>query len=358
MKVAKRYAHLVGSMPYINEATAMEKALTFLNGSLHSLPDGEIGEKSEKYPKGCRSAWTQVIMDSLEADTENWKVSKKAERNKDGVPIHYTKASKLRPKKSPKALLEYLDFKWLDYFRQSYPIYKKLKAKTDSSRMKFQVGLPTGLGITFVVLGPIYGLRYAKVFNKRMAYEANEIAKIADKNDLIFQIEVPIEVIMFQMMPPLISDIAFKSIIGLARLLNPEIPVGIHLCLGDLNNEALGKLKTLKKLVKFSNKLVNKWPSTHQLAYMHYPLAEGNIPPETDVAFYNILKDIKLPKDTRFIAGFVHEKLPLETHKKLLKNIENIRGEQIDIACSCGMGRRTAEIADQLFKIKAELLSS
>lgn len=72
-----RFAHLVGSMPYDNEEAAMTKALDAIGGHLHSLPDGEIGMKTAQYPKGCRSAWTQIIMDSMEADTENWVVKKR-----------------------------------------------------------------------------------------------------------------------------------------------------------------------------------------------------------------------------------------------------------------------------------------
>jgi hypothetical protein len=351
-----RFVHLVGSMPYANEEAAMNKALDALAEHLHSLPDGEVGEKSAQYPTGCRSAWTQIIMDNMEADTENWKVKRKAIRNTIGVPAHYTKASVLRPKKSPKEIEPFLNFNWLDYFKSSYPIYKKIKQERGLNDLKFQVGLPTGLGITMVVLGPIYGLKYAQAFNRRMAYEANEIAKIAEHGDLVFQIEVPIEVIMFHMLPPLISNIVFRSITGLIKLLDPTIPIGIHLCLGDLNNESLAKIKTLKSLVKFSNGLVERLPKTHQLEFIHFPLAEGKTPPATNASFYEELKKVKLQVGTRFIAGFVHEKLSIDDHKHLLKSIEQIRGEQIEIACSCGMGRRSPEVADQLFKIKKELV--
>ena len=354
--MTNRFAHLIGSMPFENEEAAMTNALDVLGGHLHSLPDGEVGEKSAQYPKGCRSAWTQIIMDSMEADTQNWKVKRRAVRNSIGVPAHYTKASVLKPKTSPKKVEQYLNFKWLDYFKSSYPFYKKLKKERGLDHLKFQVGLPTGLGITMVVLGPINGLRFAQAFNRRMAWEANEIAKIADPNDLIFQIEVPIEVIMFHMMPPLISNIVFGSITGLIKLLNPEIPVGIHLCLGDLNNESLAKIKTLKLLVKFANKLVERLPTTHKLEFMHFPLAEGDVPPVITASFYNELKKVKLPPATRFIAGFVHEKLSLDEHISLLKNIESIRGERIEVACSCGMGRRSETVAVQLLKIKKNLV--
>ncbi len=154
----------------------------------------------------------------------------------------------------------------------------------------------------------------------------------------------------------LLQYIVFRSIIGLINLLEPKIPIGIHLCLGDLNNESLAKIKTLKSLVKFANKLVERLPMTHKLEFMHFPLAEGKMPPVVRALFYDELKKVRLPQNTRFIAGFVHEKLSLDEHKYLLKNIEHIRGEKIEVACSCGMGRRTSEAADQLLKIKKELV--
>ena len=118
----------------------------------------------------------------------------------------------------------------------------------------------------------------------------------------------------------------------------------------------MAKIKTLKPLVKFANKLIDRLPASHKLEFMHFPLAEGKVPPVFKASFYEELKKVKLPLHTRFIAGFVHEKLSIEEHKHLLKNIDNIRGEKVEIACSCGMGRRTQEAADELLKIKKVLV--
>jgi hypothetical protein len=130
--------------------------------------------------------------------------------------------------------------------------------------------------------------------------------------------------------------------------------VGVHICLGDLNNEALVRAKTLEKLVDFSNKLVKNWPQDHPPVYIHYPLAEAAEPPKLDPTFYAPLKKIELPPATRFIAGFVHEKLDVDQNRQILKIIEGIRGEPVGIACSCGLGRRSTETASALMeKMKA-----
>ena len=44
-----------------------------LGPSLVSLPDGEIGERSDAYPVGDRAAWVGFIMDRCERDTTAWK---------------------------------------------------------------------------------------------------------------------------------------------------------------------------------------------------------------------------------------------------------------------------------------------
>ncbi|HAS43168.1 MAG TPA: hypothetical protein DCS93_21995 [Microscillaceae bacterium] len=358
MKNKQRKALLVGSLPFENEEIAMNKALDMLGPDLHSLPDGEIGEKSAEYPLGNRAAWIQSIVDLCEKDTENWTLVKQAVRsNQSGFPIGYDKEPRLKPKRSPSTMHQYLDFRWLEYFKSSYPTFKKLKKEKGLDHLKFQVGLPTGIGITFPMMNPINALRYAKAFNKRMAYEANEILKIADPDDLIFQIEVPGELAMAYKLPKFLVSLSLRTIFGLLQGINPQAPFGVHICFGDLNNEALTKVKTLDKMVHFSNTLVKKWPKSHQLAYVHYPLAEAVTPPPTHQNYYQTLEKVILPENTRFVAGFVHDKLSNVEHEQILTMIESIRGHQVDIACSCGLGRRKAEVAQELMQITHELIN-
>lgn len=162
---------------------------------------------------------------------------------------------------------------------------------------------------------------------------------------------------MAHMLPGFMAGFATRSVLGLVRLLNPEIPIGIHLCFGDLNNKALTNTKTLKKLVNFSNVLLEKWPKSHNLKYLHFPLAEADAPPELSKSYYESLKNVKMPAGVRFAAGFVHEKLNKEQHETLLVNIESVRGHQVDIACSCGLGRRDEGISDQLLETTAHLVN-
>ena len=358
METLKRQVLLVGSMPFENEEDAMERAFKALGPDLIALPDGEIGEKSDKYPLGNRAAWTQTIIDFCEQEPENFDVVRPGKRGESGFPVAYDAEPRLKPKHPPSQIADHLNFRWLEYFKQSYPIFKQLRERHGAPDLKFQVGLPTGLGITFPMMNPINALRYASAFNQRMAYEANEMLKIADEGDLLFQIEVPAEMAMAYRLPNFLVNLALRTVIGLVELIEPKAPLGIHLCFGDLNNEALTKSETLDKMVSFTNSLVAKWPSTHLLSYIHFPLAEAADPPPMSADYYRPIKHINLPPNVRFVAGFVHDKRTEVEHMEILKTIESIRGHQVDVACSCGLGRRTPKIATELINLSQKLVEA
>lgn len=352
--MVERNALLIGSMPYENEEAAMTRALDALGPYLFSLPDGEIGEITEVYTKGKRSAWVLTVINQCAADTANFETIKQITRNQEGFPVDYKHLEKLKPKRSPSELHLYLDLGYYTYFKSSYETFKKLRAERGLSNLKFQVGIPTGLDITYIMMQPLDAFRYAAAFNRRIAHEVRQIVSEA-VDDVIFQVEVPGELALAYMLPSPAMGIAIRSIRNLVKMLPVSAKIGIHLCLGDLNNEALIRASTMEKMVDFSNRLLETWPQDHPPLYVHYPLAEAADPPRQDAAFYAPFKRVKLPPSTLFVAGLIHEKLSLEENRRLLKVLEDIRGEKVGVACSCGMGRRDAATADVLLERTKEV---
>jgi hypothetical protein len=342
-----RKALLVGSLPFPSEEQAMKFAIENLGGMLLGLPDGEIGEVTDEYPKGKRAAWVMTAIDICSADTENWEIIKESGNSVDGFPADYDDVQKLKPKRPPAEMHKHMNFGYHEYFKASYPAFKRLREEHNLPDLKFQVGVPTGLGIAFSMMQPITALRYTDAFNKRIAYEVNEILKIAAE-DVIIQIEVPAELKLAYTLPNFLMGWSIRPITGLLDKINAPAKIGVHICLGDLNNIALTEAKTLDKMVKFSNLMVEKWSPEHELVYVHYPLAEAVTPPPTDKAYYQPLRDIHLPNDARFVAGFVHEGNTEEINAKILHIIEDIYGSPVDVACSCGLGRRSNDEAKQL----------
>lgn len=352
-----RKALLVGSMPFENEAHAMTYATEHLGESLIALPDGEIGEKTGQYPKGKRAAWVMTVINRCSEDKDNWEIVKDVVRGEDGFPVNYDGVQKLRPKHKPSEMHNYLSLGYDTYFKESYAIFQRLREEKGLKDLKFQVGVPTGLGITFSMMSPMDALRYADAFNKRIAYEVNEIIKIAG-DDVVIQIEVPGELAMAYKLPNFLIGLPMRSILGLVKKITPGAQFGIHICLGDLNNLALIRAKTLNKMVLFSNELVERWSPDHKLTYIHYPLAEGIAPPPMEADYYAPLKNIHLPEGVHFVAGFVHERRNQKELGQILRQIETVRAHPVDVACSCGLGRRTTDVAETLIGLMSKMVDA
>ena len=346
---------LLGSMPYQDEHTAMTTAVALAGPRLATVPDGEIGERTEQCPNGERSAWVQTIMDRCERDTENWTVTKPGTRNAAGFAADYDSAPRLKPNHPPKDMVEHLEFGWNDAARSSYPLFQQVRDAADRPDLRFQVGLPTGIGAAFGILGPVNALRYGGAFNERLASEANDILGFTDPGDLVFQMEVPGELALAYKLPKPLVGIATKKVIDLVEQIDVGAPIGVHLCFGDLNNAALISAPSLDKAVHFTNDLIRRWPTKHPLAYVHFPLAEASEPPPMERSFYAPLADIELPAGTRFVAGFVHDRRTDAELREIRGHIESVRGEPVDIACSCGLGRRTPDTATALIEACASL---
>lgn len=353
--MTQRDVLLVGSMPYANEEAAMRRALETFGSSLFALPDGEVGVKDELYPRGRRMGWVQTAI-QRNADNAAFGITKDIERDKGtGLFKNYEDLFVLKPKYSPKEIVPYLNFGYLEFFRESYPIFKRLREEFNQPNTVFQVGIPTGLAIGFLSMKPPMALRYRGAFDQRLAHEANEMVKEAG-DDVIIQIEIPIEMGLAQKLPGFMMFLPVNMLISLVKRINPKARIGIHMCLGDLHNKSLVKLDMEGLIVKFANQMLKKWPATHtRLEYVHFPFAEGEVSPNKNPDFYAPLKNIQLPQGTKFIAGFVHEKLNLAEHETILKAIESARGGQVGVACSCGLGRRSTEAADQLFELTKQV---
>ncbi|MGI9624630.1 MAG: hypothetical protein ACR2PK_17490 [Acidimicrobiales bacterium] len=355
--MGERRALLIGSLPFADEAEAMDQAMATLGPYLDSLPDGEIGEKTDWYPKGDRSAWVQTIMDRCEANTTAWEVKRAANRNSDGYAANYESGPRLKGKFPPKEMAAHLDFGWAEFARRSYPLFKKRRSEAGRTDLKFQVGLPTAFGMTFGIMSPLDAIRYSSAFTKRLAQEANEILDFTEPDEVRFQLEVPGELALAYRLPLFAVRFALRNVLDLLNQVRPGASFGVHLCLGDLNNEALIHAKSLTKMVGFTNALMEKWPSAHPLDYVHVPLAEAADPPPIDPAWYAPLADMKLPAGVRFVAGFVHPGRTTEELAQIRKIVDDLRGQPVDIASSCGLGRVPQATAEQLLSVTRDLVA-
>jgi hypothetical protein len=357
----QRNAHLVGSIPFKDERTAMTKAIKYLSNGLRSLPDGEIGKKSRRHKLGERLGWIQWVVEGLGETPAFSLVKKPAFERRLGLWADYRSGLRYRLNVPISELHRYLDFGYPEYFKKNYKIFQSLKKKHRLKNLRFQFGIPGALDLSLFSLGFINGFRARKAFEDRLAYEVNAMHEIAG-DDVLFQIEVPVELGLSLKLPAILRPLAVrqavKSIISLVKKIDRDAAMGVHLCLGDLNNKPFSRIRSAAPLVAFSNELVKQWPRGRALDFIHYPLAMADIPPSLSPRFYKPMEKLELPKKTRFIAGFVHEGLGDKEHEEVLSVLENLLGRSADVSSSCGLGRRTPETAELILKKTAKLLSS
>ena len=328
----------------------MVRACELAGDRLVALPDGEIGERSDRYPAGDRSQWTAGLVGRLAGDDSLFDAVSAGETNERGFPADWDSTTRLRPKVAPAELGRRLRLGYDAFPGRAWPHVERLRASLGRPGLRMQVGLQTGFGVAAGFLSPPRALRYAPAFAACVAREAAAVVRSIGAGNLLFQVEAPAEVVAAHRLPRPAVGMSTGSVVDLVRRLPAAVPVGLHLCFGDLNNTAAVAPSRFGRLVTFANAVVRRWPPTHDLAYVHLPFAAGTSPAPTDPAAYRALRRLALPPATRLIAGFVHEEPRVEALEALLATIEQAAGTQVDTATACGLGRRTPDIADELIR--------
>ncbi|HEX8819881.1 MAG TPA: hypothetical protein VF794_08165 [Archangium sp.] len=326
---ARRNIHLVGSLPFDSTAEAMEAALTQLGERLRSLPDGETG---------ARRNWIMERVESFRRHPD-------LELVREGDWSSYDKTPVFGIRRGHALRGESLDLGYMAAFEAGYPLFleRRRALGLTSAELAYQVGIPGDFDVALFTLGPKGPFLHREPFTEATLRELREIHARGGQ-DVVFQLEVPAELIFTTRMPGLLQEPMARFLAaGISRLAarSPEgARFGLHLCLGDLNHRALGRMRDVSPLVRLSNAVVRSWPAGRSLDYVHVPLAGGIEPPPVEPAFYEPLRRMRLPSRTRFIAGFVHEKQPLEEQRRVLALLEGLVGRTVDVAASCGLGRR------------------
>jgi hypothetical protein len=325
-----RSVHLVGGIPGSSPREAMEAALTRLAPHLRTLSDGETGP---------RSWWIRAVLDRLRDHPD-------LELVRDGDFSSYEKTPQWRVKDGHELTAESLEPYLVmgEAFRTSYPLFHELRNAYGRPDLDFQVGVPLHLDLAVDAFGE--ASFSAAIYEPCLEATARQIRAVQSQSrgDVVFQLEMPVPLVAIagtpeQGQPQAAAQMAQK-ITDLPRRVEAGTRFGVHLCLGDMNHKALGRMRDVRPLVLLSNELPRRWPAGRPLEYIHAPFAAAEEPPTFDQAFYAPLSDLHLPGEIRFIAGCVHERLNLDEERRLLALIERLAGRRVDLAAACGLARR------------------
>jgi len=340
--VPERDAHLVGSLPGATPAAAVATALEILGPCLRSVPDGETG---------VRRNWIIPIIDGLRTHPD-------LELRKPGDWSDYDKTPQFRVRKGRRLYGASLDFGHVEAVRESFPQFERAREAAGRPDVVFQEGVPGDLDLAMFTLGPVGALRHRRAFTEGTLAEIRDVKSITG-TDTLFQIEVPVELVLLTKAPaaarPALARVLARAVTGLAAASADGTRFAVHLCLGDMNNRAYGTMTDVSPLVLLANAILHSWPEGRALDLMHAPFAAADQPASLAPAFYAPLRDLHLPPDVRFAAGFAHESQTLDDQRRIRTIIDDLLGRRVAIAAACGLGRRSETAARAVLERTAEL---
>jgi hypothetical protein len=325
-----RSVHLVGTIPARSTSDAYRFVTDILGHTIGPcMPDGETG---------ARADWVNRLVERLREHPD-------LELVREGSWSGYRDTPAFRVKRGRN--LRWID---LDYFAEFQRSWKDYENMVSGSGRRFQVGIPGHFDVAAITFGfnPARALRNLAPFRDATI---REMALIwgRGRQTVLFQLEIPIELILLTRMPAAGREAAARrlarEVLRLVEAAPRSTMFGIHLCLGDLNNEALGNPTDAQPLVTMANAIMAEWPAGRTLDYVHAPFAHGERPPTMDADYYEPLTRLWIPDKVRFIAGIIHEATTIKKLVLVRDQIEHNLGRRVDVAASCGLGRRTREAA-------------
>lgn len=342
-----RHVHLVGTWPGRDPEHAMEAALTALGPHLVRMTDGETGD---------RQMWLLPSVDGFRANPD-------VEIVHDGGLTDYDDAMQFRVKEGVDPDPANIRLRYALSFQGSYPAFRVLRERFGRPDLNFQVGIPSALDLAMAFGEAAFADE--RIMRALTAATAREIQAIHELggDDVVFQVET-VGALVGVAQAPRDQQLAIarqmaEGLTAVVALAPEGTRFGFHLCLGDFHHKAYGNMNDAVPLVQLANAIAELWPAGRELEYLHAPFAAAAKPPIPGEAFYEPLRDLRLPDTCRFIAGFLHETLDLAAHRELLERIEGLSGREVDVAAACGLGRRpTPEQAFESMHAASELVET
>ncbi|MCP9623151.1 hypothetical protein FOH10_02620 [Nocardia otitidiscaviarum] len=342
-----RAVHFVGSFPAESTDDAMRAMLDGAGPLLRTLPTGEVRRYEFYIQPIIEDLVTQGALEVKRPGS--WRTS--GERTVHRIP------------RGAELTGDMMDLGYTAEAKEALPIFHALRAERALPELRLQIGMPTDFTLAFIALGPAGIRAHRQAFHDATVREIAAVHALAGE-DVVFQLEATAELVLLARTQPLHRRVEAalrlgRHIAAVAAAAPAGIRIGVHVCLGSMNNKARVVPRDAAPLVALANSIARQWPSDRTLEFIHGPLAAGDIPPSTRARFYAPLGDLQLPPGTRFYAGLVHETPSMATQIATLELVEQALGRPVDgVASACGLGRRPRSIADAMAVRAADMAAA
>lgn len=323
---------LVGSIPLSSTKEVLTKTTAALPGRLQSVPDGETGSR-DNYIGWQRDCFPIETRRKIIGGTDLPDGHSGVFNLEDVKPTRYEEA----------ALESYATF------------VESRKQGVIPQGMRFQVSLPSPFNSVQGHLRDEFQGQLEPFYEKRMLDSLASIIENIPAEDLALQWDVCFEVLALevekgrvtdQFFVPHFSPIKEGILERIRRICEPipaNVPLGFHLCYGDLFHKHFVEPEDLTLLVDLANDIVSR--IGHSVSWIHVPVPKDR----DDVAYFEPLKKLSIPASTKVYLGLVHANDEEGTRKRI-KTAQSVL-PMFGVSTECGMGRTPKEELDSILRI-------
>ncbi|MEQ8696998.1 MAG: hypothetical protein RLT05_10620 [Bauldia litoralis] len=338
--VATRDVLFVGSLPVPDTETCFREVGAVLGDVLKRVPDGETGRRAKFID------WQLPLLGAPE-QFEVREIGSQAEWGPNGeLP---PRAVQLKPGATGRP--DFGPTGYADAAIESYRIFRDARAAGSfPASTRFQVGLPTPLGVLTAFMEPDAQAVAAPAYADSFATDVSRICAEIPAEDLTLQWDVPLELAVWEGCKDTYLDddrtACLDQLAVLIELVPEGAEVGLHLCYGDVSHQHW-KEPDLAVMAEFTNAVTARL--NRPLDYVHMPIPRD----WKDSSDYAALEQFDLPERTQMFLGLLHMTDGVEGAKARIAAAREHR-RSFGVSTSCGLGRRDPAILGGLLSLHAE----
>jgi hypothetical protein len=342
-------AHLVGSVNLPTAAAVFGAVAEHLGDHITHIPDGEFGE---------RYYWLQFQTRRLEATPGLTRLG--------DVPFLIRDEFDQRPFALDGSVaaedLVLPDLGYAVAAIESYAVFARLQAEgVVAPGTRFQVSLPTPAAVVGVFIAPQDRAAVEPVYTRALYAELDRIVAALPHDGVQVQWDAAVEFAWLEravlggfVLAPWWDDVLEGVLVRLADAaahVPADVPVGFHLCYGDVEEAHFVQPKDAGVLASVVTGILERSP--RPIAYLHLP-----VPIERDdAAYFAPLAAVTLPEGTDLYLGLVHHEDGVEG---ALRRIEaaSTALPRFGIGTECGLGRGPEDRTVPLLDLHRQILEA
>lgn len=324
--------HLVGSVPLPDSEQVFRRLSAELGPFLRRIPDGETGE---------RARWIYFLRTMLEnhpAMEVDPTVPPLALYQWDGKLLRETELLRFKAGIDPDSIA--FPVGYAEAAEHSYSVFRRLRSEgVIGADVRFLVCLATPMASAYMYISPHAREQYIRSFERALRGSLDAILQTIPHADLALQWDVCQEVLIFEdYFPERPRDYKIQIFDELARLgmaVPDGVELGYHLCYGTPYDEHLIMPRDAGILVEIVNGICARVERSIQ--FLHIPVPRER----TDAAYFEPLRDLRVPEGTALYLGLIHHQDLSGDQKRI--DVARRFVSDFGIASECGWGRTAPE---------------